>query len=325
MEILDILDEISRGENIDIHVKSENKHIRKAVAEEGYKLDVLIRDPSDEVRAAVARRGYGLSELKNDRSDWVRFAVLETKDKFSRNNAGYDIINRICMGNMQLVMGYNSNAHSPFVTWEFEPNSMTYSRGHYFSSQAAATTDLFVRATGILQIDNHSFRIGLLSEHDHQKLRQKYREETAQEDISYAIESLCETYDYDYSKLLSNTEFMKKAISKYWHLDHSYENEMVLEALREIAQHMQLEKNETGQGRIDEEEINDKKEVSSYAINLNSNVLSMKEDNTEHKNNPVMNGLANSPTNRTKLSQQIESAKTRYSDQLLDDNEIPER
>ena len=176
MSFMDILNEIENGENIEEHVKSPDTDVRQAVANKGYKLDVLVNDPSEDVRAAVARKGYGLSKLREDKSQWVRFAVLETIDKLSKHNAGYDIIGNVNLGDSHYALGYNPKAPAPYVTWSFNPTTASYYYGHYFTDKNAASLDLIKRVADEIDLGEQSIGIELLTENDRHRLDAEFRD-----------------------------------------------------------------------------------------------------------------------------------------------------
>lgn len=139
-----------------------------------------------------------------------------------RVNANYEIINSMVLENsfgnpVEIVMGYNEKAPSPYVTWEGRPgDENSFTSGHYFNSKEAALTDFFER--GLIETEIN--------------LRDKYRDEDALSDIKNALE-------WNFSKenvneLLDNKSFVEKALRIYYEMDHSRENEALQEALEDL-------------------------------------------------------------------------------------------
>jgi len=232
MTFLEIASEIHEGKNLDIHLKSEDKFVRKLLAIEGFKLDVLIKDPAEEVRAAVAARGYGLEQLLNDKSDHVRFAALDAVHKLRSRNAGYDIVHRIEVGGNHFVVGHNPKAPAAYVTWQFIEPKGYYYQGHYFSEEKDALIDLFRRAGEELDLGSSSLARELLTQEDHVVLR----EESARDAVCYLLEEYLSGDDskYNYDALIADEAFMQKALNLYYGIDHSAENEAFTDNLEQL-------------------------------------------------------------------------------------------
>ena len=241
MYLQDILNDIRAGKNLDVHIKSDNKFVRKWIAQEGHMLDQLISDPAEEVRAAVASKGYGLDRLINDSSDWVKFAAMQALDKIRSHNAGYDIIHRIDIGDDHFVVGHNPIAPAPYVTWEFIETKNYYYQGHYFSEEKDALLDLFRRAGEELSFGDKSLALQLLTEDD----RTRLREEREYDAVCYALDDLLANSDesYDRDALLKDPEFMRRAIWALDNINHSAENEAIADELdlilQDFPQHIQ--------------------------------------------------------------------------------------
>lgn len=229
MSLQNIQNDIKTGKNLDVHIKSDNKFVRKWIAQEGHMLDQLINDPAEEVRAAVASQGYGLDRLINDQSDWVKFAAMQALDKVRSHNVGYDIIHRIDIGDDHFVVGHNPIAPAPYVTWEFITPQNYYYQGHYFSDEKDALVDLFRRAGEELGFGDKSLALQLLTEDD----RAKLREEREYDAVCYALDDRLANSDeaYDRDALLNDPKFMQRAICALDSIDHSAENEAIADAL----------------------------------------------------------------------------------------------
>lgn len=138
-----------------------------------------------------------------------------------RINAGYEIINAMQLKNqfgteMEVVMGFNEKAASPYVTWAYYPNTNCYDHGHYFGTKEAVTRDFFERGMNEMALD----------------LRAEYRKEAT-------IEAIEGELNWNFNKeqvegLLLNEDFMSRAIHKYDNIDHSAENEALRDAVEDI-------------------------------------------------------------------------------------------
>ena len=62
-----------------------------------------------------------------------------------RNNAGFQIIDSIFIGDSEFVLGVNKANPTMYVTWKCA-DGYNYYWGHYHSDQIAAKRDLLMRA-----------------------------------------------------------------------------------------------------------------------------------------------------------------------------------
>ena len=68
-----------------------------------------------------------------------------------RMNAGYEIINSITVGKSEIVLGYNENASSKYVTWQCT-NGDNYFWGHYIDDKLKAQRDFLERGLKEIEI-----------------------------------------------------------------------------------------------------------------------------------------------------------------------------
>jgi len=236
MTFPEIEQEIREKKNLDKHIQSDSHFIRRLVAEQGYKLDQLINDPAEEVRAAVAMQGYGLNTLRNDRSEWVRYHALKMLEQHRNQNAGYQILNRIELGDNHFVVGHNPKAPEPYATWQYFANKDYYYNGHYFTDKETAVIDMFKRAGETLELKDHSLALSLLTYKDQVQLR----DQGIREDILFGLENVLDgldlpaDQDYDIDALIQDPAFMEKATHYYQNIDHTYENEALADGLRNL-------------------------------------------------------------------------------------------
>lgn len=144
-------------------------------------------------------------------------------------NAGYEITQRIDLGDRQFVVGHRPTAPSPYVTWEYFAERDSYYQGHYFSEASDATLDMFRRASEELSFDGKSLGMMLLSDEDRQNLYLEFSEENARQDIAYALSNELENQDQEYNQeaLLADPDFISRAMHLYNKMDHSSENEVL--------------------------------------------------------------------------------------------------
>ena len=236
MSFAEIVQEIQEGKNLDLHMNSDDKFVRREVAAYGHKLDVLINDPAEEVRVAVAHKHYGLDRLVNDRSDYVRAVAKEELEIIRSYNAGYKIIHKVDVGEDHFVVGHNPKAPAPYVTWEFVEPKHYYCQGHYFVEEKDAIVDMFKRAGETLELGDSSLAREMLTKDDRTALWLEFHNEAALQDIRNALSEEIEFLDegYDFDALMADPDFVKQAMRLYDNLDHGYENEALRESLANL-------------------------------------------------------------------------------------------
>ena len=233
-----ICEEIEAGQNLEKHLESDNKFVRRELVRCGYFLKELVSDPKEEVRAEVANAGYGLDVLTKDASPWVRVHAYDKLAALSKENAGYKIIARIQVGEEAYVLGENPDAPSPYVTWSFNPKKADYNFGHYFSSKEDALIDLTKRAEDLMDLGDKSLARELLTDADKEILKSDFSKAAAIEDITYILSDLLteEYFEYklDLAQVLSDDGFMAGAMHSYENIDHSFENKALWDILDEM-------------------------------------------------------------------------------------------
>ena len=68
-----------------------------------------------------------------------------------RKNAGYTIVESICIGKLEFVLGESSTDPAQYVTWACK-NGDNYFWGHYMTDKLAALRDLLDRASEELSL-----------------------------------------------------------------------------------------------------------------------------------------------------------------------------
>ena len=56
-------------------------------------------------------------------------------------NAGYTIIDKTRIGNIEIALAHSPTAVQPYVTWICKANTKDYNWGHYFTIEADARDD----------------------------------------------------------------------------------------------------------------------------------------------------------------------------------------
>lgn len=151
-------------------------------------------------------------------------------------NAGYEITQRIDLGDRQFVVGHSATAPSPYVSWEYFAERDSYYQGHYFLEEADATLDLFRRASEKLNFDDRSLGVALLTDSDRQDLFLEFQNQNAKADIASALSDELEDQEisYDQNALLADPDFMSRAMFFYDRLDHGHENEALRDQIAMI-------------------------------------------------------------------------------------------
>lgn len=153
----------------------------------------------------------------------------------SKLNADYELQDRISLGGKHYVLGEHTNPNAParFVTWETDEEQKSFWWGHYFSERSDAQLDLLRRSSERIDLDEQSIGMALLTENDHTKLHEQFREEIAHLDIESALveEMDCQDVKYNISALLNDPDFMSRAMFHYHNLDHSFDNEALRDKL----------------------------------------------------------------------------------------------
>ena len=170
-------------------------------------------------------------------------------------NAGYEITQRIDLGDRQFVVGHSATAPSPYVSWEYFAERDSFYQGHYFQEEADATLDMFRRASEDLSFEGKSLGTALLTDEDRTNLFLEFRNQNARQDIENALAEELSYQDesYDLEALLEDPDFMSRAMFHYDRLDHGYENEALRDEiagiLGDFPQHM-LPNNIAQDGKI---------------------------------------------------------------------------
>ena len=80
------------------------------------------------------------------------YKEIDVMDLYQEKVNNYVIISSTDVGTNSVVLAYNKNAPSPYVTWETTPNRQYgYSSGHYFSSLKSAFHDYQKRTNDCLE------------------------------------------------------------------------------------------------------------------------------------------------------------------------------
>lgn len=66
-------------------------------------------------------------------------------------NAGYDITDRLAVGDAEFVIGQRDTVPAQFVTWKCKKGEKDYFWGHYLGDRLAAVEDLCKRALEEIQ------------------------------------------------------------------------------------------------------------------------------------------------------------------------------
>lgn len=148
-------------------------------------------------------------------------------------NAGYEIIQRIDLGDRHFVVGHNPKAPSSHVTWQYIPEKNYYYQGHYFGDEKEATLDMFRRASERLEFEGKSLAVALLSDSDRQDLFLEFQNDLARDDIAQALNAEMDFQEerYDQEALLADPDFLSRAMYHYNNLDHSADNEVLRDEL----------------------------------------------------------------------------------------------
>lgn len=164
-------------------------------------------------------------------------------------NAGYLIKEQITMMNETYVLGHNPNSPAPYVTWSADLAKDYFVYGHYFKDEASARQDLIKRALENLpEKETDEMALSLLSDEGKESIIKKAREDVALEDIKYnlpdALDEVLDTLDRDdlvyegtepiLTALTKDEKFMKSALEAYYRIDHSFDNECLVNALSAI-------------------------------------------------------------------------------------------
>ena len=174
-------------------------------------------------------------------------------------NEKYKIIVKIENADSEFgfVIGYNKNAieHYKYATWL--KNSRGYDSGHYFNDLVEAKKDLVERYTNFENID----------------LRSEWYHEYVINDISSAMDKLC---DYNQEKkniFLNNHSFISKAIHEYNKLDLGVDESIIdmLENLMNAEEFVSLGVKKVKFNSVDvEREINSICQIITEKYNLES-------------------------------------------------------
>lgn len=95
------------------------------------------------------------------------YSEIDVMDLYQEKNGNYVIIASCDIGNSSVVLGYNQNSPSPYVTWSATPDRKHgYYTGHYGVSKESAFNDYKKRCKDCL--DNY-----LSKEKDHLEIKDK--------------------------------------------------------------------------------------------------------------------------------------------------------
>lgn len=71
-------------------------------------------------------------------------------------NEGYEITDRIEVGEVGFALGYDESAPAPYATWQYTAGKADFFWGHYFSNRFAVVEDLCQRALSEVKYQKES-------------------------------------------------------------------------------------------------------------------------------------------------------------------------
>jgi len=94
---------------------------------------------------------------------------IDVMDLYQEKNGNYIIIASFDIGNSSVVLGYNENSPSPYVTWKTTPDRKTgYYTGHYGVTKESAFNDYKKRCKECFNehLNRESQKLGIKEKRD---------------------------------------------------------------------------------------------------------------------------------------------------------------